>query len=90
LLLVSQVIEGKAERNGIIAQLRFLYLTLPICAGFLSQDTKQRGKTKKSSKSNSPWQVQGESVAKKRQRAPTQLALNAPWRVEGEKSRHGG
>jgi hypothetical protein len=90
LLLVLQVIKGKAERNCIIALLRFLYLTLPICAGLLSQDTKQRRKTKKISKSNSPWQVKGEPVAKKRQRASIQLALNAPWRVEGKKSRHGG
>jgi hypothetical protein len=54
LLLVSQVIYGKAERKAErkvnFDLLRFSHLTLPICAGIECQDIKQGPKTTKMNK----------------------------------------
>jgi len=69
LFLFLQVIQGKAKRKVIIALLRFMYLSLPICAGFElktpSKEEKsrkaQRGRNMNSLASNSQWrEVKGE------------------------------
>jgi len=44
----------------IIALLRFIYLTLPNCAGIELKTLNKEEKQRKSTKANSPWRVKGD------------------------------
>ena len=90
LLLVSQVIQGKAERKVNFDLLRFSHLTLPICAGIECPNIKQVQKQQIWAKASSPWRAKGELNGEDFHRAPghfaTEMAMarNFARRSSGE------
>jgi len=85
LLIVLQVIYGKAKKICINAIFAFYTLLYPFVQELNDKTSRKKEKQRNCAKANSPWRASGEL----RQRAPDELATNTPWRVEGEKSRHG-
>ncbi|KEH30119.1 hypothetical protein MTR_4g063625 [Medicago truncatula] len=71
--------KGKAERKVIIALLRFLYLTLSICARIELKTPNKEVKQRKSAKVSSPWRA---SDGKEFQRAKVQ---SSPWRANNSR-----